>query len=461
MANRPHILEILSRTQTGEYCTQKEWDTKRLPSTIRGILKEHGLAGACNPEEPVNTDGELADRFYEAGYAAALELGYLCTDTERIVSVSQGELDIALKAAPAELWVGEGKDATLLKTRTPSDPYPMKAAGALALAVSEAVFPAMTYLIAREPEIDLLCAGSLISVRGQEVLSGTPFETLVGYEHAIMHKEARRAAGRPGMGGVVATSAVTEYGHLGSYGASGGYSTNDLALILFPAELKTDYRILHKVVHTHNVGGMMKADSPAMIGGMSGPPEGAVVSSVACALLSYAILQNQAGGGNVYDVRYLGNVNREGLWALGVATQALARNTHLLIHPVVNQVSGPGTENLLRETAAGVAMIAASGASFTTGPRSAGGKLTDYLTPLECRWLAEVGHAASGMDLGHVNEVVKALLPHYEDSIKTPDLGIPFQRAYDMETSQPIAEWEAAYHKVKDQCLDLGIPLHR
>ncbi len=459
MQNKPDILEILKRTQTGEYCTLKEWDTKRIPLTIRGILKEHGLSGTCNVDEPVNTTFDLADEFYAAGYQAALEIGYLCTDTERIVTVSQDELDSALKHAPGELRVGEGKDATLLKARTPSDPYPMKAATSLGITISEDVYPTMAYLIAREPEVDLLEAGSLVTIRGQEVLSGTPIETLMGYEHGVMHREARRRAGREGMGAIGCISAVTEFGQFGAYGTPGAFRTSDLALILFPSEMKIDYRTLHKVVHTLNMGGIMKCDSPGMIGGMPGPAEGAVVSSIACALLSYAILQNHVGGGEIYDVRYLSNVNREGLWALSVVFQALSRNTHTLCHGIANQVSGPGTENLLREIAAGVSVLAASGSSLTTGPRSAGGKLTDFVTPLECRFVAEVSHAASAMTLDSVNDVAKALLPHYEDSIKQPDLGIPFQKAYDMDTLQPTAEWEEMYRKVKAECIELGIPL--
>lgn len=461
MKNKPDILEILSRTQTGEYCTQKEWDTKRIPQTIRSILNEHDLAGACDPGEPVNTDLELVDRFYAAGYQAALELGYLCTDTERIISVSQGELDVALKHAPAELLIGEGKDATLVKSRTPSDPYPMKAIAPFGITVSEELNPILSYLIANEPEVDILNGGSLTTLRGYEVLSATPIETLLGHEHGVMLREARRRAGRPGMGALGCISAVTEYGQFGAYGTPGGYRNSDLALILHPSEMKIDYRTFQKVVHTLNMGGIMNCGSAAMLGGMPGPAEGAVVSSIACAVLSYAILQNHAGGGEIYDVRFLANVNREGMWAMSVVYQALSRNTHMLSHGIANQVSGPGTENLLREIAASLSLIAASGAALTTGPRSAGGKLTDYITPLECRWLAEISHAASGMELGHVNEVVKALLPHYEDSIKTPDLGIPFRQAYDMETLQPTPEWEATYRKVKDECIDLGIPLDR
>jgi methylamine--corrinoid protein Co-methyltransferase len=459
MKKKPDILEVLSRAQTGEYCTQKEWDTKRIPLTIRKILKEHGLQGTCDMDDPVNMDMELADKFYAAGYQAALELGYLCTDTDRIISVSKEELDDALKHALSEVTVGEGKDATVIKARTPSDPYPMKAATSLGITISEEIFPTMAYLIASEREVDILEAGSLTTVRGHEVLSGTPNETVMGYEHGVMHREARRKAGRPGMGAIGSISAVTEFGQFGAYGTPGAFRNTDLALILFPSEMKIDYRTLHKVVHTLNMDGIMKCDSPGMIGGMPGPAEGAVVSSIACALLSYAILQNHVGGGEIYDVRYLSNVNREGLWALSVVFQALSRNTHTLCHGIANQVSGPGTENLLREIAAGVSVLAASGSSLTTGPRSAGGRLNDFVTPLECRFVAEVSHAASGMELSKVNEVVKALLPKYEDSIKEPDLGVPFQKAYNMDTLEPTPEWEAAYRKVKAECIELGIPL--
>jgi len=454
-----NIIEILERTQTGEYCTQKEWDTKRIPRTIRRIMAEHGLEKVCDPGNPVNYDFEMADAFYEAGYRLALELGYLCTDTDRIVSVSQEELDYALKFAPSELFVGSGRHGTWLRSRTPADPYPMKVSSSLAIANTEEVFPLLLEGIAREREVDLLGGGSMITIFGREVLSATPFETLSGFEHGRLHVEARRKAGRPGMGGIGIYSAVTEYGQFGGYGIPGSMPATDLSLILFPSEMKIDYRTLHKVVHTLNVGGMPKAASPAMIGGMPGPPEGAALSSIATALLSYPILQNQAGGGQTYDVRYLANVNREGLWMLSVVHQALSRNTHLITDPVVNEVSGAGTETLLYEIAAGITTIASSGAALTTGPRTAGGKLTDHVTPLECRFLAEVAHQASGLAPEDANEIVKELLPRYEETLREPDLGRSFSQLYDRETLTPIPEWEAMYEKVKREVISLGLPL--
>ena len=342
MKNRPDILEVLSRTQTGEYCSNKEWDTKRIPAAVRDALKRHGLAGTCDVDDPINSDPELADRFFVAARELALDLGYLCADTERIVSVSAEELDNAIKAAPSEITLGYGKDARVMKSRTPGDPYPVMVCASLAITMSEDVYPVVTEAIAREPEVDILGGGSLVTWRGHEILSGTPFETLLGYEQSVLHREIRRRAGRPGMPGNGVYSAVTEYGQFGGYGAPGGFTTTDLALVLFPSELKIDYRSLQKVVHMHNHGGLMRCDAYGMIGGMPGPPEGAVLTSVACALLSYAILGNDAGGGQIYDVRYLANVNREGLWGASMTQQVLSRNTHLLCHGIANSVSGTG-----------------------------------------------------------------------------------------------------------------------
>jgi methylamine--corrinoid protein Co-methyltransferase len=144
---------------------------------------------------------------------------------------------------------------------------------------------------------------------------------------------------------------------------------------------------------------------------------------------------------------------------LSVTGQALSRNTHILVHQIANQVSGPVTENLLYEIAAGVGTIASSGSSLTTGPRTAGGKLNDFMTPLECRFTGEISHKAAGIEPQKMNEIVKELLPKYEDTIKDPDVGRSFQEAYDVEALKPVPEWEEIYRRVKAEMIELGIPL--
>jgi methylamine---corrinoid protein Co-methyltransferase len=455
------IAETLARINTGEYCTAKEWDTKRIPGAVNRVLKKYGLAKTLNRENPVNFDYGLADTFFAAAFDMALEVGYLCVDTERIVKVSQEELECALKFAPKELYVGYQPDGTLARARTPADPFTLKAGCSFGIACTEDIFPYLQEGIARERDVDILGGGTLVTIFGQEVRSATPIETLAGYEHARMHVEARRKAGRPGMAGIGVYTAVTEYGQFGGYGVPGGQPPTDLSLILFPAEHKIDYRTLHKVVHTINVGGMVKATCSSSIGGMAGPPEGAALSTMSSAILSYAILNNQAGGGQIFDGRVRGSANRDGLWALSVATQGLSRNTDLIIDPCSSPFSACNTEELLYEIAAGSAMLASSGASLTWGPRPALGMFTNHITPLECRFLAEVAHAASALEPKKVNDIVNQILPYYEDKIKNPDHSNiqPLSELYDLETLQPIEEWEAKYHKVKKNLIKLGIPL--
>ena len=171
----PDIVEILERTRTGEVCTVKDWDVRRIPRAIRSKLEKYGLQNCCDPANPVNMDDSLADTFFKAGYELALELGMLCETTERIIRVSEAELASALKFAPSELFVGTGRDGTLLKTRVPSDPYPMPFGASLGLTTSEEIWPALTEGIARQRDVDLLEGGSLITIHGHPILPATPF----------------------------------------------------------------------------------------------------------------------------------------------------------------------------------------------------------------------------------------------------------------------------------------------
>ncbi|OGO20969.1 MAG: hypothetical protein A2Z14_14750 [Chloroflexi bacterium RBG_16_48_8] len=455
---RPEIIEMLERTNTGEYCTLKEWDVKRIPSSIREKIKAYNLGQSFDPNNPVNTEDSLADEFYKAGYELALELGMLCENTNRIVKVSEEELASAIELAPSEILVGEGDDGTWIRARKPEDSTPMVYGASMAITFSEELWPIITEGIAREREVDLLEGPSLVTVYGREVLSGTPFETLVGYIHGTQNREIRERVGRPGMGAIGCTSSVTEYGQLASYGVPGGFRPSDLSLALFPSELKINYTVLHKVIHTHNNGGYLFGGSPAMIGGMPGPPEGAVLSSIACALLQYAVMHTHVGGGEIYDIRALTNVNREGLWALSVTHQALSRNTHLLTHAIASEVSGPVTESLLLESLVGISTIAVSGTAFGAGPRPAGGKLAEHLTPLECRFAAEVAHNAARLSRKEINGIAKEILPRYEPRITNPDPGKSFREAYDVNSLTPTEEWQKIYENVKTEAIELGFP---
>jgi methylamine--corrinoid protein Co-methyltransferase len=454
-----NLLEILDRAHSGPVCSLKDWDTQVIPTKAAAVIKKYGLAETCTPDNPINTDDALADRFFQAGFELAVEAGMLCVDTERVIKVSQEELQSTIEKAPAELAVGEGLDRLVMRARQPEDKQAPLLISPLGIEVSEELWVPLMQGIAQHREVDILQGGSLKSVFGRPIRSGTPYETLAGRLNAQLNREALWRADRPGMCTTAVITSPTVFGQLGGYGIPGGFRPTDLALVLAPAELKTTYTALHKVAHAINCGGLIMSGACSMVGGYAGPPEGAAISAIAWALLQYAVHQNHCGGGAIMDIRYMGNCGRHAQWAISVQLQALSRNTHLLINSLPNQVAGPCTEMLLYESAVAMMNLAVSGTSLSIGPRSAGGKYTDYLSPLECKFCGQVLKRCAEMKRSEANEIANVLIPKYEDRLRNPPKGKSFTECYDLHTLRPTQEWLDIYLRVKEELIELGMPL--
>jgi methylamine--corrinoid protein Co-methyltransferase len=457
-----NFLQILDKVHNGPVCTEKEWLTKIIPTRVLETLKKYRLQGTLDRENPINTDDSLVDEFFKAAFDFAVEVGILATDTERIVHVNEQELINALRDAPSELTVGKGQDVFLIKTRKPEDPYPPELNAPLGLIVSEDIWIPLMVGIAQLREVDTFQGGSIVSIFGRPSLGGTPYETLLGRYQAQLTKEVLWRAGRPGMHTEAVISSTTQYAQLGGFGINGGFdSANSEALVLIPGELETTYMSLHKVAHAINCNAPIHGACTSMIGGYSGSPEGAALTYIANSLLQYAIHQATTNGGNIVDTRYSGNCGREGQWAVGIAYQAISRNTHLLHRgPGANQVAGPCTDMLLYESAVGMLNASASGAAGSIVPRSGGGRYTDFITPLEVKFCGEVLKSSAGMSRKQANEIVKILLPKYEEKLSQPLVGKGCRECYNLEKLEPSKEWLDIYLKVKKELIDLGVNLN-
>jgi len=459
MGSIEHALQILDRAHTGPPCTAKEWGFK-LFKTIAEKLKKYGVEKTCDTENPINTDDELADRFYKAGYELALEMGVFCQDTDRIIKLTEEELDEAIRNAPSEVVLGKGRDMVVLKNRKPEDKLQPLSSSPMGHLITEDVYVQLHQGIAQHREIDALRSGTLGTMFGRPVLAGSPYETAVGMYQARLTREALWRAGRPGMCNLAIASSPTAYGQLGGFGLPGGCDPEvDVALILAPGELTTSFEVLHKMVHAINCGAKMTNGFSCMIGGYPGRPEGAAMTRTATILHQFAVHETDFYNGSVMDVRYLGNCGREGQWAEGISTQAISRNTHFTGVDVQNQLAGPCTEMLLYETAVAMLNLSTSGAAGYLGPRTSGSKYANHITPLECKFCAEVLKAAAGMTRKQANEMVKVLIPKYEADLYNPHIGKSFKDCYDLTTLEPTQEWLDIYLKVKRELIELGVPL--
>jgi len=457
---REKILRSLERAYTGPVCTVKEWDTKVIPQTIKAKLKKYGLEKTLDLDNPINYDDDLADQFFKAGKELALEIGMFNVETERIIKITDDELQDTLRHKPSEITLGTGPDQVLLKARRPEDPYEPLLAASLGIVVSEELYvPIVEGLVKYRKLVDVLHGPSLATIYGKTVRSGTPFETLMGRYEVELRRQALWRAGREGMANTGVAGAVTEYGHLGGAAAMGG--PGNVTMALCPVELKTNFSVFHRVITAINNDMKVRAGGFSYIGGYAGPAEGAALANVANDLLIAVVLDSDYTSSYVYDIQLFGNCGRKALWANSIATQAISRNTTLIKNKIVNETGGPCTDMFMYEAAVGLMNHCVSGASKTTQPRSAGGKFTDYLTPMEAWWCGEVFKSTAGMTRKAANEVAKKILPKYEERLTNPPKGKSVLDCFDLKEMRPLPEYEKLYLDIRQELIELGMPLDK
>jgi methylamine--corrinoid protein Co-methyltransferase len=173
----------------------------------------------------------------------------------------------------------------------------------------------------------------------------------------------------------------------------------------------------------------------------------------------YNVYQCVNGASFPYDIHTMGNCGRNALWSLSMVFEALARNTHICANSVLNQTAGPATDMILYESAVGMMTLAVTGATSCTGPRTSGGKYTNFITPVETQFAGEVFKKSPTMELAQANSIAKQLIPKYEPMLGKPPKGKSIKECYDLDKMEPTAEWRAIYETVKQECIDLGIAL--
>jgi methylamine--corrinoid protein Co-methyltransferase len=196
-----------------------------------------------------------------------------------------------------------------------------------------------------------------------------------------------------------------------------------------------------------------------MIGGYSGPPEGTAIANIASDLLQFAMLGTDISNCSIFDVRQNSVCGRQGLWTMSMSVQATSRNTHTILDKIINQTAGPCTEDILYTNMAGLVTTCVSGMELTTGPRSAGGSMRNFLTPLEGFVCADIFKAAADLSLSEANELALYGLSKYEATVENQPIGKSFEDCYNIETLQPSAEWQGIADKVRGDLSKRGLAL--
>jgi methylamine--corrinoid protein Co-methyltransferase len=449
------IFEVLKRADEGEYIKENEFDMK-LFRTCSQLVKDYGIK--YDPETIVVGDNKMADAVFEAGVQLALKMGMLCTDTSRLINLSEPEIRLTLKVAPKEMVLGLGRDSRVLRARRFDDGYPMIVCGGPpGTPLTEELFLPVMISYAKEPLIDIIIPGSLTEIDGMKVKTGGPLEIRACRQEMIWTREALERAGRPGMHIYAAgESSATELGTLAI--CNDRYMrTSDSHMIPVLSELKTDNIRLSRVMTGWEYPAFTTSLIDPIIGGFGGGPEGAALVLTAAIILSTAVYQVDMHCIHSIHNKYVSVSTKEGMWLNSVVGRAFAQNAPLALLADAWTTAGAGTEEILYETAA-LAVVQEASALHTDALGATNGVYPNC-SGLECRLFADVVHAVYEAKLSppEANEFVLKFFKKYEHGFDNPNFGKPFNEIYDMRTITPNQDWLDMYHRVKDDLAGMGL----
>jgi len=453
-------LEILDRAKNGPQVSKQDWDMDHIVLPVRMLVRKYKLT--WDETQVIPYDEDLISRLFQAGMELAVSSGVYCISTGRVIKFSQSEIDEGIRRMPLTLQMGEGKDARELFARKTGDNRPpMIWAGNPGAPTPEELFMPCVMSWMKEPLVDLATCGSLTSVNGLNVETGSPMEIFAARWELKKLREALQRVGRPGMGLLAGQSAVTELGDLAISNPEHLRKTDSHLVALFN-ELIIDQVNMSRALNAEGYGMRNASLATVMVGGLGGDAPGAAVVQIASFLLANWVCLADYHLLHPIHIRHVATSTRGVMWVQSSVEQAFARFAPCIVVSDIYPKSGALTRELLYEVAANAIVITASGGHLE-GVGSADGALPNG-TGLEVRWMAEVGHAVArqALTMPEANNLVNQLYNRYEHIFKMPggNPGQRFDQAYNLETLEPVPEWHRLYEEVKSEVQDLGLHLN-
>ncbi|MGI6093990.1 MAG: monomethylamine:corrinoid methyltransferase [Lachnospiraceae bacterium] len=453
------FLELCERSKQGEQISSDDWNIKYVAKNMKKLVKEYDLT--WDKQVVIPEDEQLFKNLFAAAKRFLCETGIYNISTGRVLKFTEEEVEEGIRNMKTELVMGEGKDAvTLVARKAEDDRDPVIWAGNPGCPTPEELFYPILQSIVKEPLIDLLTCGSLVTVDGYPVHNGEPSELLAVRRELQYLRRALEEAGRPGMGMLAAESAVTEIGDLAATYEK-ALRPCDAHLISMFNELMMDNGNLVRAANTLDYKMKNASLACTIVGGMGGDAPGTTVLMIASMLAANIICMADYHLCHPIHMHEIVTTARGCLWLQAALCQTFAQEAPAIIVCDIWPASGAMTKELFYEVAANAIVATVSGGHLEGVGATAGSYPNG--TGLEVRFMAEVGKAVTRQKLTRkqANEIVLKLLEKYEPILqkKNSNLGVCFSEAYDMQTITPVPKWQAMYEEVKAELKEMGLEL--
>lgn len=450
-----NIIEICKRATNGPQMSSEAFDLDVVYTFARKVCEKYHIV--YDPQTPVPSDDDLADRVYQAAIDFLAQSGVYCPDTHRVIKFNREEVLQAVVLSRGRCIMGEGKDCFTWTARRPdSDVPPWYHVGTGIVNTDERIARNLVKSYAGIKQANSVSVPALETIDGQMVASGTPTEVLGAIRGIKIARDALREAGRPGLAiGNCISTAGTSLATIAASAPQFGLRPSDGWLVGAMAELKYDMATLCKAAYLAGWGANIGNESGPLVGGYAGGPAEVAVLNVAYRIAGILVLQCDYHLTFPIHITKSCSTTREVLWCVSVSSQAISRNTRELVWSLGYVAAGPMTKQFFYETAAYMAAVIPSGVSAQTA-HPARAILNDYVTPMEMRGSVELTEASVGMTRSEGNELVKKLLSKYETNLDNAPKGKKYQECFDINTGRPGSEYLDLYGEVKEELRSMG-----
>jgi hypothetical protein len=163
------LLEVAERARSGRKLSDKAWGLT-LYKTLQALITRHGLQ-QDGPERFYEVEDTYADALFQAAVDLLGELGVYCTHTHRTITFTEDEVREALRATPAEITIGAGRDQRVWRKRALEDHQPpgINVAGHGPWSDALTPLPLVVRELVRHDRVDLIEGYMYARIDGWEV----------------------------------------------------------------------------------------------------------------------------------------------------------------------------------------------------------------------------------------------------------------------------------------------------
>jgi methylamine--corrinoid protein Co-methyltransferase len=454
-----NLLDFMERATTGPLLAEHDFNMKVLIPTVRKVVREFEIA--YEPQDPVPTDDELADRLFEAAIEFVTRTGVYCDATNRVIQLEGREIREAIEGLPEGSVFGEGRERRLFRARQPGERRPPWChVGTGIVASSEEVATAQVEGYGGIPQASSISIPAFGQVRGMPVIGGSPLEIYATIGSVQAGRRALGRCDRPGLPilNLISSATTATATIAGSYPAF-GLRPSDGWLVDFIAEMKVNYETLNRLAFVLVTGGNVGSTALPILGGYAGGPAGTALVMTAYYVLGITLFQGSYHLTGPVHFRHGCSTTRDSLWVFGVVGRATSRNTRYPAIGLGYAAAGPCTKMYFFEAAAVNLCCVAAGYGGVQTVHPAKAVVIDGVTPLEAHFNVEMAHAAAGMEAGKASELINLLLERYEAQIEEAPKGWRYQECYDLRSGQPGEAYMRLYDEVQEELARLGVPV--